>query len=598
MGKNTNRIVLFLAAFVFLISSCQKTSTQKTSLIGASQGSKILKDLGDDFFKQMKEENLELRLLLGLRIEKLPEITIQKARSDSAFAASILERLKEVKVEDLSHEELLSLKILEWETRNIVEGLNFFWLSFSITPYSSPLTVVRRVFLTYEFKEKADLGHYLNLLEQYPSLIIALQNKLQEQYNKNIILPKEEFSLVVPFLSSFMKEGDQSLFYVKDDRLERIEDSEKKEFQGTLIRIIDSKINPAMKNLIDFIRGDYLKKAPDQVGQWQYLGGKEYYEYLIGVQTTLNLSPEEIHQIGLEEVQKINARVEEIRKSLGFKGTMAEFRTYLRSDPRFFPKTPEEIGNKLTSFVTEMSQKIDLFFLKKPRAPYGVKRLAPELEKSMTFGYYEPPSNFEPKGIYYFNGSQLDERSLLWAASLIYHELIPGHHFHFALQLENKALPDFRRHSFHTAFNEGWAEYAAWLGLEMGLYQDPYDLCGAFMKDLFLSSRLVVDTGMNYLKWPRLEATKYMRENLIESETQIESETLRYSVDMPAQALGYKLGSLKMFELRERAEKALGDKFDVRQFHDILLGSGSLPLPILEEHVKWYIDNELSKSKK
>ena len=215
----------------------------------------------------------------------------------------------------------------------------------------------------------------------------------------------------------------------------------------------------------------------------------------------------------------------------------------------------------------------------------------------MTFGYYRSPTASNPKGIYYFNGSKLDERSLLIAEGLVYHELIPGHHFQIALQSENEELPNFRRETHQTAFSEGWAEYAAWLGLEMGLYKDPYDRCGLYLEDIFESARLVVDTGMNHFKWRRSRAVKFMKENTTYSDTQIHTESLRYC-RIPGQALGYKLGCIKMFELREKAEKALGDKFDIRKFHDALVGSGSMPLPLLERHIDRFIEKEQFASKK
>jgi uncharacterized protein (DUF885 family) len=244
-----------------------------------------------------------------------------------------------------------------------------------------------------------------------------------------------------------------------------------------------------------------------------------------------------------------------------------------------------------------MSAKVGEYFLKIPQTPYDVRRLAPELEGAMTFGFYQPPSKSEPTGIYFYNGSNPGEKSLLWAAGLLYHELVPGHHFHIASQYENEDLPPYRRESSFNAYTEGWAEYASWLAEEMELFTDLYDLCGKHVMDLFLSTRLVVDTGMNYYKWPRKKAVEFMRENLIESEVQIQSESLRYSVDMPGQALGYKLGSIKMLELREKAEKALGEKFDIKKFHQAVLGSGAMPFPVLEKHIDWYIKKELEASK-
>jgi uncharacterized protein (DUF885 family) len=591
-------LFFFLGTFVFFLSdSCQKTA-QKGAETAPSKSSEILKEVGDDYMKFMLEESLYLRMKHGLEIQELPDITFPHIKYQAAFAESILERLDGVKVEELSHEESISFEVLEWEAQNFIEGTEFYWLYFPITPYSSPIPMVNRVFTTYQFKEKKDLDNYLNLLKLYPPLIESIQIKLEEQFKKGLIVPKDELGLVIPFLASFIKNGPQSQFYVKDERLESFEPARQEKFQKELVQIINSRIMPALENLVNFIKADYLDKAPDSVGLSQYSNGREYYKYLVKAQTTSDLSPEEIHQIGLEQVKKDNAKVDGIRKSIGFKGTLDEFRHFLKTDSRFFPKTPEEIGERLISYMDAMSKQIDNFFLKKPKAPHGVKRLPPELEGSMTFGYYQPPSKAEPKGFYIYNGSNLDERSLVWAEGLIYHELVPGHHFHIALQYENEALPDWQQETMHSAYTEGWAEYASWLGLEMGLYQDPYSLCGKYMMDMFLSTRLVVDTGMNYLEWPRSKAVKFMKDNLLESDTQIHSETLRYSVDSPAQALAYKLGSIKMFELRKKTEKSLGDKFDIRKFHDAILANGSMPFPTLERHINWFIKKELSVSEK
>jgi len=595
--KRTALIIFLAISISFCMTACQKESQQAPDM-SATRSSKILKEVGDEYWNYLLEESIYLRMKYGLKIHKLPDISFSYAKTQSDFASSISEKLKEVKPEELTHEELLSWEILKWDAENFIAGLKFYWLNIPVTPYSSPIPLVHRIFTTYQFKAKEDLDHYSNLLKKYPLFIKSIQDMLEEQYKKGIIVPKEELNMVIPFLSSSIKEDDQSQYYVNDNRLEAIEEAMKNEFQENLVQVINSEVKPALENLANFIKGEYLEKAPDSVGLWQYPEGREYYRYLVRVNTTLELAPEEIHEIGLKHVEADQAKVDEIRVSIGFKGNADEFRHFLKTDPRFFPKTPEEIGERLTLYMDGMSKKIDSFFLKIPKAPYGVKRLEPELEGSMTFGYYEAPTKTEPKGHYKYNGSNLNERTLVWAEGLVYHELVPGHHFHIALQNENEALPEFRRENIHNAFTEGWAEYASWLGLEMGLYQDPYSLCGRYMMDMFLSTRLVVDTGMNYLEWPRSRAVKFMKDHLLESDTQIHSETLRYSVDIPAQSLGYKLGSIKMFELRDKVKKALGEKFDIRKFHHAILGSGSMPLPILEKHMDWFIEKGLASSKK
>jgi uncharacterized protein (DUF885 family) len=275
-----------------------------------------------------------------------------------------------------------------------------------------------------------------------------------------------------------------------------------------------------------------------------------------------------------------------------FKGDRAAFIHFLKTDRRFFLKSARAWEGKLIFYKEQARSKLDIFFSKKPQAPCGIKRLDPLLESSMTYGYYQVPTAWDPKGYYLYNGSNLVKSSLVIAAELMLHELIPGHHFQIALQAENKALPLFRREMVFTSYAEGWAEYANDLGEEMEIYNDPYILCGRIMGDLFMAVRLVVDTGMNYYRWPRQKAMDFIREHYpLLSDAAIKSETLRYSTGMPGQALAYKIGNLKMWELRQKAEKALGDKFDIKAFHGAILESGVMPLRVLEKHIQWFIEN-------
>jgi uncharacterized protein (DUF885 family) len=306
----------------------------------------------------------------------------------------------------------------------------------------------------------------------------------------------------------------------------------------------------------------------------------------------MDVTPAQVHRIGLERVAAIDAEMKRVRDRLGFKGSKAEFKALLKKDARLFPRTPEEIGQRLMGHVRRIEPKVDAFFLRRPKAPYGVRRLEPQLEPGQTFGYYNPPTAAEPVGYYYFNGSNLADRSLLNAAALIYHELVPGHHFQINLAYENTEIPAFRRETADTAYTEGWGEYASALAGEMGMYEDPYDLYGRLAMEMFITLRLVVDTGMNALGWPRAKAVELMRENLMETDTQIATESLRYSCDIPGQALAYEMGALEIRRLRERARAALGSRFDIRRFHEAVLGRGSLPMTTLERHVDWYIAQE------
>ena len=249
----------------------------------------------------------------------------------------------------------------------------------------------------------------------------------------------------------------------------------------------------------------------------------------------------------------------------------------------------EDIGDRMMAAIRRIEPKVSAFFPLQPKAPYGVRRLDPSLEQSMTYGYYQQPAGSERGGYYLFNAFKPDERSVLMAEAVIYHELVPGHHFQIVLQRENDSLIPYRRNSGFTAFTEGWAEYASDLAGEMGMYVDPYQRAGRVAMDLFLSTRLVVDTGMNALGWSREKGVAFMREHTFESDLQIDTESLRYSADYHGQALAYKLGARKFHELRERAQKALGAKFDLAAFHAHVLRAGSMPLSVLDGHVDCFI---------
>lgn len=565
-----------------------------TVVFSQIESAKLLHTILDEYWAHKKADSAVLDQLEGKKVSKLPEVSLADTQAEADFSASLLKQLQQVNVQELSHADWINYEVLKWQLEYEVEYPKYFWFSVLLPPISQHILGANRNFTGFAFKENQDLKAYLDLLEQYPAFIQNVYQITQEQFNRGIILPKEVFPLMEPSLKSLLMEGENSILYVKDQRLDKIDPNRAKAFQKKVLEKIDQDIFPNLKVLVEFVQGDYLHKAPDGVGLSQYPQGRDFYRYLVKINTTLDIPPEEIHLIGLEEVQKIEAKVERIKESLGFEGTLDDFRHFLKTDPRFFPKTPQDVEDRLMFYVKAMDSKLDEYFLKKPKAPYGIKRLDPELEGSMTFGYYQQPTKSNPKGNYMYNGSKLDERSLLMAEALIYHELVPGHHFHIASQIENEAIPEFRRYLFPNGYNEGWAEYAGWLGVEMGLYEDPYSLIGKHMLDMMLATRLVVDTGMNYFGWPRSMAVKYMRDHMIESETQLYTESLRYSIRSPAQALGYKLGSIKVLELREKAEKSLGEDFDIKRFHQAMLENGGLPLFILEKHIDWFIAQELN----
>ena len=541
-----------------------------------------LRTIADDVWARELQDNISARLRLGLPIEKMPDPTYAKAERDAAFAKQILARLDAIDSRTLTDEERITLGILKWRQQAAIDGLPHFWHRFQVTPYNSALRSTNEVFKQFTFRNMTDGQRYVRLLADYARLIDDLTAGVAEQRKRGILIPQPELPLVRGAFSALMRDS----FAVSDDRLTSITAVERGTLQEAIRLGITQKINPALQRFLDLISTDYENAAPPTVGISQYPGGRDAYRFLMRLHTSLDLTPEEVHQLGLSEIERIERELEGIRKEVGFTGTRDEFHQFLKSDARFFEPSADAIKARLAGHVKKIEPHLDRFFSKRPAAPYGVDRLDPKLEGAMTFGYYKWPTPTDPTGLYYFNGSKTSERNLLFGLALMAHELVPGHHFQISRQQENAGLHPLRRESLDTAFIEGWGEYAAALGIDMGVYDDPYDRAGRLMMDSMLSSRLVVDTGMNALGWSRERAMQYLKDHAMLSDTEVATETLRYSVDIPAQALAYKIGSLRMMALRRRAMERLGTSFDIRQFHEWVIGNGSMPIFVLEQYVE------------
>jgi len=553
-----------------------------------------VKEIADADWRHKLEHNVFLRFKYGLPINNLTDLSQKRARDEADYARSLIRKIDAVPRRNLDHEDALTLDILRWQAQNTIESEKYYWLAFPITPYvgGQSLNFIHQIFAARSFKTADDPANYLGLIEKYAALLDQMLSKIKGQDEKGIRLPKPEIPVVIALFSAH-RANSEKIFSVASQRLDGLADAVKSDFQARLQTAIRERINSAFDRLIVFLQGDYQRRAPNSVGYSQYANGKDYYRHLVRLYTTLDLTPEQVHDIGLKRVAELSQRMLQIRDGLGFKGSQTEFHQTLRTDPRFLAKTPAEVEERYLSYIRRMEPLVARYFSKTPKAPYGVKRLNPAVEASMTFGYYQQPTPDNPVGLYNYNGSQLQDRSLVIAGPVIYHELIPGHHFHIASQNENTELPMSRREFMQAgAFNEGWGNYAAGLAAEAGLLDDPYDQYGKAIFDMFISVRLVVDTGMNFGGWSLERARDYMKQHSFQSETEINTESLRYSVDLPGQALGYKIGVDKIEELRRKAKEELGDKFDIRAFHNAVLGSGAMPLSILEKHIGWFIASE------
>lgn len=556
------------------------------SLNAEAPSATIVKEVGEAYLKFEAAQDPQLALRLGLPLA-LPDLSFERAEADAASAASLLARLRSVKEAELDHESFLSLDVLRQRLAWFVEAPRFHYLRFPVTPYASPISSVTATLVALPIPKRGE--EYVRLLEGYPAFIDSIRKTLEGGMARGIVLPQEELDVAISYLGSY---SGKSSPYQVGERLKGLPPAEAEAFRGRVEDVIGKKVNPSLQGLSAFLSGDYRKKAPATVGLSQYPGGAEYYATLVRHSTTLDVTPEKVHAIGLAEVQRVSAAMARVRGRVGFKGTATEFRAALLKDQRFFPKRPEEISERLLGHIARIEPKVPEFFLRRPKAPYAVRRLDPQMEAGETFGHYQVPLSEGGEGVYFFNGSKLEDRSLLNAAALIYHELVPGHHFQLCLAEENESLPPFRRELADAAYTEGWGEYSSELAGEMGMYGDPYDLYGRLAMDMFLSTRLVVDTGLNALGWSRKTAVDYMKDHLMETETQIGTESLRYCCDIPSQALAYKMGARKILELREESRKSLGQRFDIRKFHDWVLSPGSLPMTTLERHIRYWVQKE------
>ncbi|MEO6035775.1 MAG: DUF885 domain-containing protein [Verrucomicrobiota bacterium] len=352
---------------------------------------------------------------------------------------------------------------------------------------------------------------------------------------------------------------------------------------------------PAFGKLHDFIAASYVPGARESIAMLDLPNGKAWYAYNVRERTTTSLSPSEIHQLGLSEVKRIRGEMDKVIKQTGFKGSFEDFLTFLRKDPKFYYTNAEELLRGYRDIAKRVDPELAKLFGKLPRLPYGVIPIPSYAEKSQTTAYYQPgaPEAGRP-GNFFANTYALETRPKWEMEALTLHEAVPGHHLQIALAQEMEEAPEFRKHGGYTAFVEGWGLYSESLGTEMGFYKDPYMKFGQLTYEMWRAIRLVVDTGIHSMGWTRRQAIDYFLANASKNEHDVTVEVDRYIV-WPGQALAYKIGQLKIQELRNYAREKLGDKFDIRKFHDQILGSGALPLDILEIRLKAWVANQIVK---
>lgn len=444
-----------------------------------------------------------------------------------------------------------------------------------------------------------DYEDWLSRLEKLPALIQQNTDLMRQGIKEHIVLPKVVMARVpAQIAKQVVAKPEDSPFYKPFHSIPDTIPAEQRQSLATrAAAVVADKIIPAYRDFQRFFETEYLPACYDGVGVWQMPNGGEAYAYFARQETTTDLTPAQIHQIGLDEVARIHAEMEKVMAQVGFKGTMPEFFNYLRTDPKFFYKTSEELFDAYKIQAKTTDPLLPKLFKTLPRLTYGVEPIPAALAPDTTTAYYRPGSPDAPRaGFFCVNLYKPETRPKWEMTALALHESVPGHHLQISIAQELGELPPFRRNGSgdYTAFVEGWALYAEYLGEEMGEYHDPYNKFGELTYEMWRAVRLVVDTGIHFYHWDRQRAIDYFMANAPKTELDVTNEVDRY-IAWPGQALAYKIGQLKIKELRARATKELGPKFDVREFHDAVLGGGALPLDVLEQRIDAWIAHEKTR---
>ncbi len=441
------------------------------------------------------------------------------------------------------------------------------------------------------FATRRDYESYLSRLRAWPRYVGQQIELMRMGIRRGFTVPRATLTGYERTISAHVVyDPAKSVFYKPFERFPAAMPEAERQSLRAAARagILDGAV-AGYRLLLDFYRAEYLPAARATIGASELPDGRAYYAHQIRHFTTLDLSPERIHAVGLAEVERITGEMQAVIRQVGFKGDFAAFVRFLRTDPRFYPKTGEELLKDAAWIAKRIDGKLPSEFKTLPRLPYTVQPVPDHLAPKYTAGrYVQSPAGSTQPGIYWVNVYQPETRPLYDLEALTLHEAVPGHHLQIALSQELADLPNFRRYSYLSAFGEGWGLYSEWLGLEMGFYTDPYSNFGRLTYEMWRACRLVVDTGIHAQGWTRQQAIDYLAAHTALPLHEVETETDRY-ISWPGQALAYKLGELKIKELRRKAEKALGPSFDVRRFHDVVLGSGAVPLAVLEQNVDRFI---------
>jgi uncharacterized protein (DUF885 family) len=507
---------------------------------------------------------------------------------------AFVSRLKALDTTQLSAADLVNYKLLLLDLENDVAGAEFGGRYLILSGRGGPHRSITGLPDRLPFFTRDDYKSYLARLNDAPRYLEEAEKTLRKGLETGWVQACEPLDGAEEAVRyhAVAKAEDSVLMKPFAQKPQAISDREWRRMKTEAEQTIKREIAPALRRFADFVASDYAPACREEPGVLNLPDGLAYYAHRAMVFTTTDRTPEDIHALGLSEVARIRAEMMEVIEDSGFDGDFKAFQEFLRTDPQFYAKTPEELMAKNALVAKKADGALTQLFTRLPRMPYTLKEVPADIAAGTTTAYYEPPAGDGSRpGVYRVNTSKLETRPLYEIEALTLHEAVPGHHLQIALMQEADELPDFRRYGFFTAFVEGWGLYAESLGLDTGFYEDPYSNFGRLSYEMWRACRLVVDTGIHAKGWSKQQAMDYMAENTVLSLHNIEAEVNRY-IAGPGQALAYKMGELKMQELRKRATAALGADFDLRRFHDALLENGAVPLSVLEENIDAWIAAE------
>ncbi len=586
------RLTKLLAASLLFALPTLTHSADAPATADQSKAGKTFNDFLESDWNYEMEQNPTRASSQGDRRwnDRWGDRSLEAFRKREEHATDALARLVKIERAQLSPADQLNYDLFKKDLETDIEGAKFRAYLMPINQRGGPQTL-DELGDRLRFETVKDYEDWIARLRAFPVLIDQDIALMREGTRTHVMWPKIVLNRVPAQIDKQLvaKPEDSPFFKPLTKFPAAISSMDRERLSKAASEAISAGVLPSFQKLKKYFVDEYLPAAFDQVGVWQMPHGAEFYAHLVRQHTTTTLTPQQIHEKGLSEVARIHAEMQAVLEKVGFKGTLPEFFAKLRTDPQFFYKTPDELLDAYRSLAKRIDPNLVKVFKTLPRTPYGVAPIPDKIAPDTTTAYYnQPAADGSRAGTYFVNLYKPETRPKWEMMALSLHESVPGHHLQIALAQELGDIPKFRRYGGYTAFVEGWGLYAESLGEEMGLYDDPYSKFGQLTYEMWRAVRLVVDTGMHQMKWDRQRAIDYFLENAPKAENDIVNEIDRY-ISMPGQALAYKIGELKIKELRDRAHREIGETFDVREFHDTVLLSGAVPLDILERNVNAWI---------